>query len=299
MLLVGTGDGVVELAIDGRELRRAQPDVEITAISGDWAIGARRLLALDTGATVELPEGLAPRCVLALGGGRALVGTSHARLVEVGGPAGPAIDTSFDEIPTRQSWTTPWGGPPDTRSVAAGPGGTLAGVHVGGVWRRDPDRWLEIVPAEADNHQVVAAGPTVAVAAAIGVGQSDDGGETWTWSDEGLHGSYCRAVAVADDWLLASAATGPGHRESAVYRRPLGDPERPFEPCGWGDARDGKGRLPARFPHLIDTFALVAAGGLVAVGSPTGEVYLSEDSGATWRSLTESLPGVHCVEVAG
>jgi hypothetical protein len=298
MLLVGTGDGVIELAIDGRELRRAQPDVEITAISGDWAIGARRLLALDTGATVELPDGLAPRCVLTLGGGRALVGTTQARLVEAGGPTGPTIDTSFDVIPDRRHWTTPWGGPPDTRSVAAGPGGTLVGVHVGGVWRRDPDQWLEIVPADADDHQVVAVGSTVAVAAAIGVGQSDDGGDTWVWSDKGLHGSYCRAVAIADGWLLTSASIGPGHWESAVYRRPLGDPDRPFEPCGWGDDKNGEGRLPARFAHLIDTFALVAAGALVAVGSPTGEVYLSEDGGATWRCLADSLPGVHCVELA-
>lgn len=297
MLLVGTGDGVVELGIDGRELRRAQPDVEITAVSGDWAIGSRRLLALETGASVELPDGLAPRCVLALEGGRALVGTSEARLVEVGGPEGPQVDTSFDEIPTRDRWTTPWGGPPDTRSVAVGADGPLAGVHVGGVWRHDPDGWIEVVPAEADDHQVVAVGSTVGVAAAVGVGQSDDGGRTWSWSDEGLHAPYCRAVAIADDWILASAATGPGARESAVYRRPLADPGRPFEPCGTGNGSEPD-RLPARFPHLIDTFALAAAGGLVAVGSPTGEVHLSEDSGATWRCLTESLPGVHCVDLA-
>lgn len=291
MLLVGTADGVVELALDGREVRRAQPDTEITALSGDWAIAGDRLLALDTGATVELPEGLQPRCVLALGGGRALVGTDHARLVEVGGPSGPVLDTDFDAIPARAFWSTPWGGPPDTRSLAASPAGTFAGVHVGGVWRRGADGWTEVVRSEVDDHQVAAVGATVAVAAAVGVGQSDDGGETWAWSDRGLHGSYCRSVAISDGWVLAGASTGPGDRQSAVYRRPLDDPERPFELCG--------GELPHRFAHHIDTGALVAAGALAAIGAPTGEVYVSEDAGATWRCLTDNLPGVHCIDLAG
>ena len=134
----------------------------------------------------------------------------------------------------------------------------------------------------------------MAVAAAIGVGQSDDGGDTWTWSDDGLHAAYCRAAAVADGWLLASASTGPASTEGAVYRRPLGDPAAPFARCGTGD---GEG-MPAAFAHNIDTFALAAAGPLVAVGTPTGDLFVSEDSGATWRRLATALPGIHCVEFA-
>ncbi len=287
MLLVGTADGLLDLALDGAEERRTLPGADVVSVSGDWAIADSWVMALDTGAAVELPDGLAPRCVVALDGGRALVGTSDARIVEVGGPEGPARDVLFDAVPTRTGWSTPWGGPPDTRSLALGPHGPYAGVHVGGVWRRAPVEWIEVVPAEADDHQVVFTDDVLAVAAGIGVGQSDDGGETWHWSDDGLHGRYCRAVAVAEGWLLATASTGPATTEAAVYRRPLADPLVPFTRCGNG--------LPESFPHNIDTFELAAAGPLVAVGTPTGELYLSEDSGATWRTIATTLPGVHCV----
>jgi hypothetical protein len=293
MLLVGTADGLLDLALDGREERRTMTGADVASVSGDWAVADGWVMALDTGGAVALPDGLVPRCVIALDGGRALVGTSDARVVEVGGPEGPARDVLFDAVPTRRGWSTPWGGPPDTRSLALGPAGPYAGVHVGGVWRREPIEWIEVVPAEADDHQVVCAGDTVAVAAGIGVGQSDDRGDTWHWSDDGLHGRYCRAVALAEGWLLASASTGPATTEAAVYRRPLADQQAPFTRCGG----EGEG-LPLAFPHNIDTFELAAAGPLVAVGTPTGELYLSDDSGASWRTISTALPGVRCLEFA-
>jgi hypothetical protein len=292
MLLVGTADGLLDLSLDGVEERRTLAGANVASVSGDWAIADDLVVALDTGVAVKLPDGLMPQCVVALDGGRALVGTTDARIVEVGGPEGPARDALFDAIPSRSRWSTPWGGPPDTRSLALGPGGPYAGVHVGGVWRRDAAEWIEVVPTENDDHEVAFADGVLAVAAAVGVGQSGDGGETWHWSNEGLHASYCRAVAVADDWLLATASTGPGTREGAVYRRPLRDPDAPFTRCGGDD--EG---LPRTFPHNIDTFELAAAGRLVAVGTPTGELYLSDDSGATWRTIAKALPGVRCVEL--
>ena len=152
-----------------------------------------------------------------------------------------------------------------------------------------------MVPAEADDHQVVCGDGVLAVAAGIGVGQSDDGGDTWHWSDDGLHGRYCRAVAVADGWLLAGASTGPGHHRG----RRLPPPAR--RPGHRSPLRRGAATTTAcpAFPHNIDTFELAAAGPLVAVGTPTGELYLSEDSGATWRRIAAALPGVHCVAFAG
>jgi hypothetical protein len=293
MLLVGTGDGLVELGVEGQVVRRGLGGVDVTGISGDWAIAGDQVVSLDDGAPRALPDGLLPRCLLALAGGRALVGTSDARLVLVGSADGPAVDRAFDGITTRPTWSTPWGAPPDLRSLTMGAGRPFAGVHVGGVWRRDPEQWIEVVPAEADDHQVLADGDTVAIAAAIGVGQSSDRGDTWHWSTEGLHARYCRALALADGWLLASASTGPATHEAAVYRRPIDDPERPFAPCG------GESGLPATFPHNIDTFGLVAAGNLVAVGERYGRVYLSDDAGESWRKLAEALPGVYCLAFAG
>ena len=291
MLLVGTADGLLDLALDGTEERHTLDGADVTAVSGDWSIANGWVMALDTGAAVELPDQLVPRCLLALDGGRALVGTSDARLLVVGGPEGTARDALFDAIPRRDRWSTPWGGAPDVRSIALAGEVPYVGVHVGGVWRRDELGWVEVVPAGADDHQVVCAGDRVAVAAGIGVGQSDDRGETWRWSDDGLHGRYCRSVALAEGWLLAGASTGPGTTEAAVYRRPLGDPEAPFVRCG-GDG------LPETFPHNVDTGALVAAGPLTAVGTPAGDVYLSETSGESWRRIADALPGVHCLAFA-
>jgi hypothetical protein len=290
MLLVGTADGLLDLALDGTVERRTLDGTDVTAVSGDWAVANHWVMSLDTGAAVELPDALVPRCVVALDGGGALVGTTDARIVEVGRAQGPARDGLFDAIPTREGWSTPWGGPPDTRSLSLGAGSVFAGVHVGGVWRRDAAGWIEVVPAEADDHQVACAGDTVAVAAAIGVGQSDDGGDTWHWTHEGLHAPYCRAVALAEGWLLASASTGPATSEGAVYRRPLGEPDAPLTRCAGG--------LPESFPHNVNTFELVAAGSLVAVGTPTGGLHLSEDAGATWRTIATALPGVRCVAFA-
>lgn len=290
MLLVGTADGLLDLALDGEVIRRTVRGADVVAVAGDFAVAGGWVVALEQGRALPLPEGLVPRCVAGLAGGRALVGTSGAHLVEVGGPDGAVPDAQFEAVPTRSGWSTPWGGPPDTRSLALCPRGVLAGVHVGGVWRRETAGWIEVVPAEADNHQVVAEGDTVAVAAAVGVGQSDDGGDTWHWSHEGLHAAYCRAAAIAEGWLLATASTGPASREGAVYRRPLGDPDAPFTRCG--------GELPSAFPYNIDTFALAAAGTLVAIGTPDGELFLSDDCGATWRRLATALPGIHCVEFA-
>ena len=183
------------------------------------------------------------------------------------------------------------GAPPDLRSLTMGEAGLFAGVHVGGVWRRDPDQWIEVVPAEADDHQVLADGNTVAVAAAVGVGQSSDGGNTWRWSTEGLHAKYCRAVALAEGWLLASASTGPATHEAAVYRRPVDDPEQPLVPCG------GTSGLPARFPHNIDTFGSSRqpgrGGRALRPGLPV------RGRRESWRKLAEALPGVYCLAFAG
>ena len=72
-------------------------------------------------------------------------------------------------------------------------------------------------------------------------------------------------MALADGWLLASASTGPATHQAAVYRRPIDDPQRPFEPCA------GESDLPAMFPHNIDTFCLVAAGMLGFPGQGSDE----------------------------
>jgi hypothetical protein len=291
MIVTGTADGLYEIGLDGVVGRHTLAGTEVRAVSGGWAIADDTVVSRATEKKVDLPDGVTPKCLLAGAEGACLVGTSGARLFKIGNGDLQAIE-SFDAIPDRHEWYTPWGGPPDTRSLAMGPNGLLVNVHVGGVWRTNGTGWVEAVAANQDVHQVVASDTTIAAAAALGVGQSSDGGKSWSWSTDGLHASYCRAVTVAEGWLLASASTGPGTNRGGVYRRPLDRSGEPFTPCG------ADGSLPRVFPYNVDTFELVAHGALVALGTPTGALHLSEDSGETWRLLVDALPGVRSVTFA-
>lgn len=294
MIVTGTADGLHEIGLDGAVHRQSLPGTQVRQVSGDWAIADDAVVSLESGKAVDLPGGLVPRCLLGDAGGTCLVGTSEARLFQVG-QGQPRSVGSFDYIPRRIEWSTPWGGAPDTRSIARGPdGGLLVNVHVGGVWRTNPegDGWVESVEASRDVHQVVSDGETVAVAAGNGVGLSFDGGTTWSWTTSGLHAPYCRAIALSEGFVLVSASTGPGTTQACIYRRAVDAPGRPFQPLG----EAGAGKLPRLFKQNIDTFELAAAGELVAVVTPSGELFASEDSGESWRRLSDALPGVRCVD---
>jgi hypothetical protein len=287
-ILIGTDRGLRSLDGDSEWLA----DQPITAVSGDWAlVGERRLVSLATGTEAKL-EGPRAWCLLDAGG-RLYVGTAEARLL-AGSSATADLATvdSFDGIETRDEWYTPWGAPPDTRSLTAGPDGSLfVNVHVGGVWRQHPDdRWAEVVSVDADTHQVTADDDQGAVvaAAAVGFGRSLDGGATWDWTADGLHATYCRAVAIAGDTVLLTASTGPSTRRGAIYRRPL-RADGPFEKCDRG--------LPEWFPFNLDTRQLAAAGDEVVLGTDAGRVYRSTDAGASWALVADRLAPVRAVTV--
>jgi hypothetical protein len=293
MIVVGTADGLTELGLDGTPIRHALAGVQVDAVSGSWAIADGRVVSLTTGGVVELPGGLAATAVLAGPPGRALVGTEGAHLVPVGGPGRPVADGAFEAAAGRQEWASPWGGPPVVRSLSASPDGPLVVVHVGGVWRCEGDGWAQSVPAEAGAHQVVAVGKVVGVAAAGGVGLSTDGGRSWDWRESGLPGRYCRAVALADGWLVAAVAPEQGDPRCVLVRRPLDDRTRGWVRCG----DSGKDDLPDQFDHPVDTGELAAAGPVVALGTPSGDLLVSQDSGATFDIVADSIPGVNCVWV--
>jgi hypothetical protein len=290
----GTERGL--LAVDGgSELLSGRP---VIASSGSWALLDGNALASLRGGLETKLEGPPAWCLLEAGE-QLYVGTAEARLY--GGPSATgelAIVESFDQIDTRDEWYTPWGAPPDTRSLAVTAGGALlVNVHVGGVWRHagsdagpsgDSQSWTEVVKVDADTHQVVAdATRDVAVAAAaVGFGRSLDGGTTWDWTAEGLHGSYCRAVAIAGDTVLLSASTGPGSGRGAVYRRALHS-DGPFEKSHTG--------LPEWFPFNVNTGQLTAAGDEVVLGTDDGRVFRSPDAGSTWEPVAEGLPVIRFV----
>ena len=295
MIWAGTERGLFRIG-DGAEPEPVVPDRRIVDLAagpdGDWLalVDGDSLLAAD-GLTVTL-AGPAATCLLGHHGW-ALVGTREAHLVHVkGGVVQPV--SSFDQAEGRDTWYTPWGGPPDTRSISSGPDGAIyVNVHVGGILRSDDHgaTWVPTIDVDADVHQVLTDGPRLVAATAYGLAQSEDRGQTWAFETEGLHATYARAVAVATDWLLLSASTGPGGEQAAVYRRRLeGGPGTAFERC-----RDG---LPEWFSGNVDTRCLAARGETVVVGTAEGSVFRSDDAGAGWRLVADGLPRITALALA-
>lgn len=237
-------------------------------------------------------RGLRANCVLPFDGG-ALVGTSEAHLVRVADGKSERV-RSFDSVKTRDDWYTPWGGPPDVRSMSAGPDRVAyANVHVGGILRSDHGaKWAPTtMDIDADVHQVLAhpEQPRLVFAAtAIGLAESSDGGETWGFSEEGMHAAYCRAVAIAGDTLLISASRSHTGRDSALYRRAL---------KGGTFERVTKG-VPEWFSDNVDTFCLGARGDDAVLGTTDGRVFTSTDAGRAWTEARSGESSVTCVAIA-
>ena len=298
-LFVGTEDGFHELgADDSRTTHVAGHDV--TAIARDgvtwWTvIGGQALWRSDAPGAWDQVAVLPDRrlnCLAPTGSGL-FIGTSEAHLLRLAGGTLEAVD-GFDRVDGRGSWYTPWGGPPDSRSIATErPGAVYVNVHVGGIVRtRDGGRsWEPTIDVDSDVHQVIAVDgrPGMVLAAtARGLAESGDGGDSWTFSTEGLHAEYCRAVAVAGETVLVSASEGPRSHRAAVYRRPL-QGKGSFAKCEQG--------LPAWFGGNIDTACLAAGGSTAAVGTEEGLVFASEDEGLTWKEAAGGLPPVRCLAV--
>lgn len=276
-LLVGTAAGLHRVDDGHTELAGRQ----VTALGGDLALVEGRAVWRNGDWVGDPLDGPPATCVLPLDGG-ALVGTAEGHLVRL--PAGERL-ASFDEAPGREAWYTPWGGPADVRSLAAGPDGTIyVNVHVGGILRSSDGgaSWEPTLDIDLDVHQVtVADDGSVLAATAQGLAVSADRGDTWNVIDDGLAATYARAVAVSGDTVLLSVSTGPDGHGAAVYRRPLhGD-----EPFRWSSIG-----LPGTLPGNIDTFCLVGAGSVAALGTFAGRVYLSDDAGASWATVAAGPP---------
>lgn len=287
-MLVATASGLHRIG-PGRERAVELEGRDVTALAADgevlWGVAdGRELLTRPASGpwrpVAEVPEGDVT-CVAA-GGGRVWLGHAGARL-SVWREGALRSVPGFDDAPGRDRWYTPWGGPPDVRSIAAAGCEVAVNVHVGGVLRSaDGGRtWEPDLPVDDDAHQVVALPDGRLAAPTGGRGLAVGGRGDWDHLTEGLHGTYCRAAALAGSTLLVSASTGPSSREAAVYRRPL-EGEAPFERC-----REG---LPERFDGNVDSHWLHAASGTAALVSPDGAVYVSGDDGSSWEHAASDLP---------
>jgi hypothetical protein len=223
--------------------------------------------------------------------GALLVGLEGAHLLTVSAEGEVSELESFDAVPGRQAWTNPAGTAPGLGSIAVSETDVwYVSVHVGGLWR-SADRgrsWRGIVPPEADVHEVVAgAGGLVAVAAAEGFGWSSDGGDTWSWTTDGLHGAYARAVALDGEAAFLTASTGPITTDGRLYRCRLGEA---FAACSGG--------LPESFPFNLDSGSVTACGGRAALGTHDGRVFRSLDGGATWGLAAGAMKPVQVVRLS-
>ncbi len=285
-VLVGTRSGLVEVPT-GRTVAFEGSDVR--AMSKEWAILDGRQVCTLGGVLGPAVDGPALNCIDGPPGGDPWVGTAEAHLFRLGSTARRVA--AFERVEGRQDWYTPWGGPPDVRSLSVGPGGTtLVNVHVGGILRSDDDgaSWQPTIDLHHDVHQVEALEGGMAVAAcAHGLATSQDDGVTWAVHDDGLHATYSRAVAVCGGTVLISASSGPRGDQAAVYRRPLGA-DGPFERCRRG--------LPEWLEGNVDTFWLAGGPeGTAAFATTGGEVYASGDEGLSWDPVASGLPAVRCL----
>jgi hypothetical protein len=296
-IFVGTEDGLHEFDAGGRAGNVEFGGREVTALAPEgwnfWAIIDGREIWHTAGepwwfhvATLEELQG---NCVADTRAG-VIVGASEAHLYRVAGEGLEPV-AGFDEIEGRSEWFTPWGGPPDSRSISEDDQAVFVNVHVGGIARsRDQGTtWEPTIDIQADVHKVWASDGRVLAACARGLAVSEDRGDRWAMRTEGLQAPYCRGVAVCGESVLVSASNGPRGGRSALYRGTLDGPS--FERC-----REG---LPEWFDDNIDSYWLdaIPSGELAAFGTSDGTLFASTNQGAGWAEVASGLPPIRRVLV--
>ena len=232
---------------------------------------------------------------LAVFGDVIYLGTDDARVLRVSqnGKIDPL--SGFETVPGRDSWYAGSAlingqlvGPPlGVRSMTATSDGAvlLANVHVGGIPRSTDGgvTWQPTIDVDSDVHEVCGHPVdrhTVIAAAAIGLCISRDGGGTWSVEQEGLHASYCSAVAFSEKDILVAASTDHFAARGAVYRRPI-DGKSPLQPV--------RG-LPRWLGGIVDTGCIATLGSALAVADKAGNLYASADAGRSWLHRDNGLP---------
>jgi hypothetical protein len=272
--LAPDGNGGALAIVGGRLLRRRTPE-------GAWS-------------TIATAESEFSCCVAV--GDAIYVGTDDAHILRIGRNAIPEQLAGFDGVAGRDKWYAGAAlingrliGPPlGIRSITAtcDDAVLLANVHVGGIPRSTDHgaTWSPTIEIDTDVHQVCAH-PTrpdiVIAAAAVGLCVSKDGGASWTSEQDGLHASYCSAVAFAGDDILVAASEDHFAARGAIYRRPI-DGLGPLRPVGGG--------LPTWIEGIADTGCIATHASAVAVVDGAGYLYISEDAGRTWVCGSDRIP---------
>lgn len=273
--LAADGRGGVLAIVGGHSLHRRSPD-------GKWTLVAESECELSCCVAVE---------------SSVFLGSDDARVLRLDADGTQHVLTGFEAVPGRDSWYAGaamvdgklMGPPLGVRSMAVTCDGAalLANVHVGGIPRSTDAglTWQPTIHIDADVHQVCTHQtlPEIAVAAAAaGLCISRDGGATWTVEQQGLHATYCSAVAFGRNEIFVAASTDHFAAQGAIYRRAI-DGEGPLQPLGGG--------MPRWIDGIADTGCIAARDSTAAVIDRSGWLYLSHDDGATWSRAAHRLPG--------
>jgi len=280
--LAPDGQGGALAIVNGRSLRRREPD-------GVWSTIAATEIDL--------------ACCVAVGD-VIYVGTDDARVLRVDADGGLEQLHGFDAVAGRETWYAGsavingqrMGPPLGIRSITTTPDGAvlLANVHVGGIARSTDGgiTWHPTIDVDSDVHEVRAHPNRLGIvmaAAAIGLCVSGDSGATWDVEQEGLHASYCSAVAFAGDDVLVSASVDHFAAQGAIYRRGV-DGHDPLVAVADG--------LPAWTDGIVDTGCIATGGSAVALVDRNGNVYVSADNGRRWSRRASGLPPASSVLIA-
>jgi hypothetical protein len=272
--LAPDGRGGALAIVDGHSLCRRAPD-------GVWS-------------TIAIAEfGLA--CSVAVDD-VIYVGTNDACVLRVNAAGEIEQLRGFDSVAGRETWYAGAAlidgklvGPPlGVRSMTATSDGAvlLANVHVGGIPRSldGGATWQPTIDVDTDVHEVRAhlnRANVVVAAAAAGLCLSSDAGATWKVETEGLHVSYCSAVAFAGDDILVSASADHFAPHGAIYRRGV-DESGPLGKVAGG--------LPVWLGGIVDTRCIATNGLAIAVADKIGTLYVSMDAGRTWSRRAGGMP---------
>ena len=272
--LAPDGRGGALAIVNGRSLRRRAP-------GGVWSTIANAELDL--------------ACCVAVGD-VLYAGSDDAGVLRVGADGELERLRGFDEVAGRDTWYAGSAiingqrvGPPlGIRSIAATRDGAvlLANVHVGGIPRSTDGgaTWHPTIDVDSDVHEVRVHPdrPDIVMgAAAVGLCVSLDGGATWTVERDGLHASYCSAVAFAGDDVLVSASTDHFAAQGAIYRRRVDDN---------GPLVAVAGGLPEWIDGIADTRCIATHGSAAALADRKGNLYISADAGRSWSRRAGGLP---------
>jgi hypothetical protein len=301
-VLVATWRGGV-LAVVGKERWSEElPGCSVRGLTADGRGGAlaivdghtlRRRSAEGTWSTLATAE--AELACSVASHGTVYVGTEDARILRLDESNELAALPAFERVEGRHTWYAGQAlvdgrlmGPPlGVRSISATSGGVLlANVHVGGVPRSTDAgaSWSPTISVDADVHEVRAhpAHPNlVAAAAAAGLCTSTDGGATWQVQPEGLHASYCSAVAFVENDVLVAASDGHFAEHGRLYRRSMIESSLP---------RAVAGGLPEWTDGIVDTHCISASGAHAAFADGAGNLYVSQDAGHSWSRWAKGLP---------